>query len=156
MTKIQQPRRTNPYPWTWEIPLAVAIGVVFALIMGVHGGRAVANWFSGTPLLFPDGGALLTSWPPVLGGDSTAGLSDPPPNAASPGALWAWLVIVETAVIAGIIAAIVWGLRRWGPSRLHGMADPTEAEELLGLTRLRRHAHIVRPDLYPATQRRGR
>ena len=50
-------------------------------------------------------------------------------------------------LLAATIAATVWGLRRWGPGRMHGMASAAEAEQLLGISRLRRVAPIIRPDL---------
>ena len=40
------------------------------------------------------------------------------------------------------------GLDRWGPGRIQGMATRAEAERLLGRTRLRKVAAVVRPDLY--------
>jgi len=50
----------------------------------------------------------------------------------------------------------LWAARRWGPGRMKGMASPGEAEQVLGLTRLRRNAPLIRPDLYPSTPTRRR
>src|SRR5205085_682312 len=53
---------------------------------------------------------------------------------------------------AALLTATTWvGLHlyhRWGPGRIRGMATAAEAEKLLGVTRLRKVADIVRPDLY--------
>jgi len=45
-------------------------------------------------------------------------------------------------------------LDRWGPGRTHGMASKAEAEQLLGRTRLRRAAEVVRPDLHAMAKNR--
>ena len=42
----------------------------------------------------------------------------------------------------------MWAYQRWGPGRMRGMATAAEAEKLLGVTRLRKVAGILRPDLY--------
>ena len=39
----QRSRRQDPYPWTWEMPLAVILAVLVLISFGVHLGRAVAN-----------------------------------------------------------------------------------------------------------------
>ncbi len=43
----QQSRRHDPYPWTWEIPLAVAVVILMVLVCGVHLGRGIANVLAG-------------------------------------------------------------------------------------------------------------
>ena len=49
-------------------------------------------------------------------------------------------------VALGWLAIFV--LQRWGPGRMRGMATSAEAERMLGVTRLRKVAGIVRPDLH--------
>ena len=49
-------------------------------------------------------------------------------------------------VALGWLAIFV--LQGWGPGRMRGMATSGEAERMLGLTRLRKVAGIVRPDLH--------
>ena len=61
-------------------------------------------------------------------------------------------------LLAVAITAAIWVVRRWGPNRMKGMATADEAEAILGLSRLRRVAPIIRPDLYGAqttTSRNG-
>ena len=43
----QRSRRRDPYPWTWEMPLAIISAVLVLISFGVHLGRAVANVLAG-------------------------------------------------------------------------------------------------------------
>jgi hypothetical protein len=43
----QQSRRHDPYPWTWEIPLGIALVILIVLVCGVHLGRGIANVLAG-------------------------------------------------------------------------------------------------------------
>jgi hypothetical protein len=65
-----------------------------------------------------------------------------------------WIGVAEAVVLAALILLLRWGLRRWGPGRIHGMASPGQADRLLGQARLRRNAAVIRPDLH-RTRRRG-
>ena len=148
---MQQARRHNPYPLTWEIPLAVACTVLLSLVLGVHLGRGLANLTAGAGWTWPDQARLFRSVPAVLTGHATAGI--PTTNipagsrTATPANLTGWLAVTELAVTTVLVAAGVFVARRWGPHRLKGMATPTETERLLGVSRLRRVRHLVRPDL---------
>jgi len=145
---LQQRRRTNPYPWTWELPAAIGVAVVLALILGIHLGRSLANGLAGTGWTFTDRRDLFTSLPALLGGDATAGLGEPGRMSAGEHALWVSIGAVELAIIASLAWAGVVAMRRWGPARMRGMASVAETEELLGISRLRRNAPIIRPDLH--------
>ena len=157
MTMLQADRRRNPYPYTWEIPIGIFTGWFLLAGLGIHLGRALANWVAGAGWTWPTGRALYTSIPAILAGNPTAGLaiSD---GAASPAALHAWLIATQLVILAAYTVVLIWAGRRWGPGRMKGMASPTEAEHVLGLTRLRRNATLIRPDLHPPThtQRRSR
>ena len=150
---MQAHRRRNPYPQTWEIPLAVLVGLSLLLVLGVHLGRALANAIAGNGWVFVERAKLFTSLPGVLAGRADAGLVgiDSP---ASSSVLWASVLFVEILVLAVSAGCVRFGWGRWGPSRIRGTATRAEAEELLGVVRLRRHAHLIRPDLY--SDRRGR
>ncbi|MDF1705840.1 MAG: hypothetical protein P1U38_13805 [Aeromicrobium sp.] len=148
MANLQQARRTNPYPWSWEIPVGAAIAVGLVLVLTVHVARAVANWSSGAPWAFTESRAIFTSLPAILTGDPTAGLTEIPTNHASSTAVLIWVILFELAVIVVTIWVAVLTLRRFGSGRIKGMATPDEVDQVLGLTRLRKHAHIVRPDLH--------
>ena len=146
MTMQQTDRRRDPYPFTWEIPVGILTGWLLLASLGVHAARAIANWIAGAGWTWPEGKNLFTSLLKVLAGDPAAGLTLHHP-VASPAALYGWLVTVQLLLLAATIAATVWGLRRWGPGRMQGMASAAEAEQLLGISRLRRVAPIIRPDL---------
>lgn len=144
---MQHSRRRNPYPHTWEIPLAVAVGFSLALAVGVHVGRGLANLSTGNGWVFVDWASLLPSLPGVLAGRADAGLAnlDSP---ASPALLWVCIAFVELGVLTAAALVLKAGLGRWGSSRIHGTATREEADELLGIARLREHAPLIRPDLY--------
>jgi len=155
---MQRERLKNPYPWTWEIP-TVLIGItLFLAVVGIQLARSLANLVAGAGWTWPAsdtgafssplGAAFWTSLPGVVGGDAAAGLADPVPAQLAPASLtWVCLVLVEGA----LLIATTWGglvAYKRGPGRMKGMASAAEAEKLLGVTRLRKVAPIVRPDVY--------
>lgn len=145
---MQQSRRSNPYPFTWEIPLMLAVSVLLLLVLGVQAGRAVANVAAGAGVSFPPQEELLTSLPGLLGGDSSAGLPPSTAGRASPAALRTWVAGVEliTLIVLCWAGRALW--LRCGPHRIHGMASKAQAQKLLGCRRLRRARGSIRPDLY--------
>lgn len=145
---MQQSRRTNPYPFTWEIPAAVAVAALLMLVLGVQVGRAGANLAAGAGIAFPPREELFTSLVGVLRGDAGSGLNPRPAPVAQRGALVGWVVAVELVNVAVMswIGKIL--LDRWGPRRMQGMASKAEVEKLLGRSRLRRVRSIIRPDLH--------
>jgi len=155
---MQRERLKNPYPWTWEIP-AILIGVtLFFAVVGIQLARSLANLLASAGWTWPAadagafsspfGSAFWTSLPGVVGGNAAAGLAEPGPADLAPAALvWVCLVLVEGA----LLIATTWGgsvAYKCGPGRMKGMATAAEAEKLLGVTRLRKVAPIVRPDLH--------
>ena len=160
---MQRSRRTDPYPFTWEVPVAVAVTFVLVLVLGVHFGRAIANLLMGAGWTWPAQNELFRSLPAVLSGDSDAGLPAGAPGAlgvvpgelASRTATYLWIAVSETTVTVLGAWGLVEGLRRWGPWRLHGMATRAEAEKLLGVSRLRKVRTVVRPDLHGKHARHG-
>jgi len=138
-----------PYPFTWEIPVGIVLGVLLALALGLQAGRSLANLVAGNGWVLVDRMALFTTLGPLLGGQ--AGVALPAvTHPASAGLYWTCVVLVELLVVVVIGWTVKFGLDRWGPARLRGMATAAEAEALLGRTRLRRHARVIRPDLYGA------
>ena len=152
---MQRSRRTNPYPFTWEIPLALVVAVLFLLLMGVQLGRSAANLLAGNGWVFVDRAALFTSLPGIISGHADGGLG-PLSHHPGPSVLWGSIGTAEAIILVGCAAGLKWGLGRWGPGRLHGMATRAEAEALLGRTRLRKHAKVIRPDLYGASTESSR
>lgn len=157
--QLQRARRHDPYPWTWEIPLLVCVLLVLALAVGVQVGRSLANLLAGAGWTWPvDQATFWRTIPAVAGGDAAAGLptqtagtaraADTAEGLASPGLVSTGIGVVELLLLIGAGWVAIWALRRWGPGRLKGMATRVEAEQMLGLTRLRKVSAIVRPDLY--------
>ncbi len=148
---MQRTRRTTPYPFTWEIPVGLVLAVLLALVLGLQAGRSLANVVAGNGWVFVDRMELFTTLAPLLSGAADAGL----PAVRSPataGQLWTCVALIELLVVLLIGWAVKLGLDRWGPARLRGMATAAAAEALLGRTRLRRHARVIRPDLYGEPQ----
>lgn len=143
---MQTSRRSTPYPWTWELPAAALTLVSVLLVLAVHAGRTLANGTSVGKWAFTPREELFTTLPDLLTGDAGAGLPRGP--TVSPGALFLWIAVCESVTCALLLACTVYLLRRWGPGRVRGMASRAEAEQLLGVRRLRATAPLVRPDLY--------
>ena len=150
---MQHSRRTNPYPMTWEVPVAVTMGVAFLLLLGIQAGRSGANLLSGNGWVFVDRRDLFTSLPGIVGGHADAGLSGVG-MAATPTLMWTCIAATEVSVLAVLIIAGRWAWNRWGPRRMQGMATREEAEATLGRARLRKQAKLIRPDLYGRGARR--
>ena len=144
----QQSRRHDPYPWTWEIPVGIALVILLVLVCGVHLGRGIANVLTGAGWAFPGRVDLFKSLPDVLRGDAGAGLDDLDGYMPSPATLWTWTVVTEVMLLAVCVFVLKMVLDRWGPGRMRGMASRGEAERLLGARRLRKVRSVVRPDLY--------
>ena len=144
----QQSRRHDPYPWTWEIPVGIALVILLVLVCGVHLGRGIANVLTGAGWAFPGRVDLFKSLPDVLRGDAGAGLDGLDGYMPSPATLWTWTVVTEVMLLAVCVFVLKMVLDRWGPGRMRGTASRGEAERLLGATRLRKVRSVVRPDLY--------
>ncbi len=142
---LQTDRNKDPYPLTWEIPVAVLTGLLLVLLIGTHVGRGVACLLTGHGWTWPVSAQLFTSLPGVLSGNASAGLRRPVTVAAP--LLWGCLIVVEVVLLTAAGIGASWVLRRWGPGRMKGMASPADAEAILGLSRLRKVAPIIRPDL---------
>jgi uncharacterized integral membrane protein len=84
--RIQQERRTNPYPWTWEVPLLGLFMVVLVHVLALQPARAIANFLAGAGWQMPAQENLFTSVPGLLGGD--AGAQAPTPARARCGRGW--------------------------------------------------------------------
>lgn len=156
---MQRERRQDPYPWSWEIPVTIMVAVAAVLVFGIQVGRSAANLAAGTGWTWPAadtgvvsspiGTAFWGSLPGVISGDAGAGLADPAPDSlAGPGLLWTFLVLTQLLLLSLTVWVGTGLYLRWGPGRMHGMATAFEAETLLGVTRLRKVAALVRPDLH--------
>lgn len=140
-------QRKDPMPWTWEIPAGITIAVLLVAAIGIQVARSIANLLAGAGWAWPAPADLFTTIPAILGGHADAGISNLPAVAGA-GLLRTVTIIVQLLVLAATFWALWWGMRRFGPGRLQGMATRTDAEKLLGRSRLRKAAPIIRPDLY--------
>jgi hypothetical protein len=145
---MQRSRRHDPHPFTWEIPAAIIAAVLLVLVLGVHIGRAAANLLAGAGWGWPARDELFRSLPGILGGDGAAGLPRALHGGAGQGALWTSIGACELLLLTLLGWAFKIGLDRWGPHRVQGMATRAQAEQMLGLPRLRKASAVVRPDLY--------
>jgi hypothetical protein len=159
---MQRERRRDPYPWSWEIPAAIMLILVVVILTGIQLGRSAANlvagagWTwpntdtgTGTVVSSPVGTAFWTSLPGIVGGNSGAGLaSSTPTGLAGQGLLWGSITVTELTLLDLTAWAGTYPLSALGsrPDARHGHRQ--RGRELLGVTRLRRVAPIVRPDLY--------
>lgn len=151
---MQRSRRQDPYPVTWEVPAGITVAAVLVAVLGLQVGRALANLLAGGWWGFPDREHLFTGLPALLAGDGGAGLSSVEGVLASPRMLWISIIAVELALLLLIGFGLKLALERWGPRRTQGLATASEAAKLLGRSRLRRHAAIIRPDLYGKHRRK--
>ncbi|MFZ2481054.1 MAG: hypothetical protein WAW78_10365 [Propioniciclava sp.] len=143
----QRERRTDPYPLTWEIPVAMLAGSLLSLVLGVHLGRAMANLGAGAGWMWPATAQLFRSVFGVLQGDASAGL-DSTASLAEPDALLAWMLAVALVVMATYVFLTWLRLRRWAPNRVLGLTSADEVRQLLGRQRLYGARKVIRPDLY--------
>jgi hypothetical protein len=151
---MQRSRRNDPYPFTWEIPAAIIAGVLLVLVFGVHIGRAAANLLAGAGWGWPARKELFRSLPAILGGDGGAGIPRVLHGGAGQSALWTSIGACELLLLILLGWGFKIGLDRWGPHRVQGMATRAQAEQMLGLPRLRKASAVVRPDLYGKQQGR--
>ena len=108
---MQRSRRTTPYPFTWEIPVGVVLGVLLALVAGAQAGRSLANLVAGNGWVFVDRMALFTTLGPLLGGQAGAALPAVT-HPASAELYWTCVVLVELLVVVVIAWAVKFGLDR--------------------------------------------
>ncbi|PWJ23272.1 hypothetical protein ATK17_3765 [Branchiibius hedensis] len=144
---MQRSRRRDPIPWTWEVPAGVVLAIVLVLTLGVQAGRSLANLLAGAGWAWVPSANLFTSLPDIARGDAGSGLTGMH-DVAGKHLLSACVIGVELALIVAACWGAKVGLDRWGPNRLRGMATREEAEKLLGRSRLRKVAPVVRPDIY--------
>lgn len=147
--RMQYDRRVDQVPWTWEPWAGAALLFGFCVLVTAQFARTLANLLATGTLTFPSRQQLMFSSFGVLGGNPAAGLT---PTAArhhaSTPALIVCLVILEAAMTCLFGWAVFKVVSIWGPQRMLGMATREDAEKILGVTRLRKQAGVIRPDLY--------
>lgn len=148
--------RADVGPASWEVPAAAALAWLAAAALLLPAGRGVAAVLAGGGWVWPtDGAALAASVGGLLTGDPNTGL-DATQAAALPGtpAVYTVIAVLLVAFLAASAGAAWAGRRVLGTPT--GMADRSQVEQVLGRSRLRRAAAVVRPDLPASTGRAGR
>jgi hypothetical protein len=142
---------TQPVPVTWEVPAVVTLVVLFLLVLTPVVVQGLMAWLVSGTFAWPGdlGQALLG----LLRGRFGEGLAPRPSDAL----LWVLAAVGEFFVLGAALVVGVW-MRELvaGGNARHGLATSVQAAQALGLTRLRRSAAVIRPDLYARHARQGR
>jgi type IV secretion system protein VirD4 len=156
MSSIRRERR-DTLPLTWELPAAATLAWVAVAATLLLAGRGAATWLTGAGWVWPKNGTGLTaSLAGLLTGHPAAGLTTADAT-GMPASSVVYLVVVLAEVawlIVSLLAVGIWW-RTWGPGMREGLADRFEVEKVLGLSRIRRDRHVIRPDLYGKTRTIG-
>ena len=131
------------YAWTWEPAVGAFTAVALLGVVAVQAGRSLTLAAAGAGWHWPPSAALFSSSWGILTGDLHAGLT-----AHGAADVWVAWVIAGALFSAGLTAAIVLALRVTAGRRFKGMATAGQAEQLLGLGRLRVNRAVIRPDLH--------
>lgn len=150
-------RHRDPVPLSsgGEIAFVILAAVLLVLALAALAGLAVATAWFGGGWVWPHGSdtighvlaGLLTGHPGA--GLPTADLARVPSRVA----VYTCIAIAELIALAVLIAGAA-ALHRWvrpGDAR-RGMASRWQAQQVLGITRLRANARLIRPDLHTCTR----
>lgn len=153
-TPYQRRRDPQPMGQGWEVAVAVIGGALLGFGLAALCGLGTASALVGRGWVWPHGTNTIGH---VLGGlfagHPGRGL-DPRQARMVPEPLAVYLC-VAACELAVIVAAVVGGVlvaryRRPGDAR-GGMATRSDAEHVLGISKLRGARDIIRPDLYGAS-----
>ena len=111
--------------------------------MSLQLGRSLALFLSGAGWHWPPSSAVFTSTWAILKGQRLASLASDLPD---PG-ITMWLIAAVLCTGAAVAAGWL-GSLHIATSMHRGMATVSEANQLLGLARLRSHRAVIRPDLH--------
>lgn len=154
MERARRDRFTTRVPLTWEIPVAVLVGLGFFVLVTPLVVQGVVAWATSGEFAWPDR-QLLDAYGGLLHGHFGVGLgratADRLPSDA---VMWVLAVLGEAVVLYAAVVVGLWLRDMAGHSPRHGLATATQAAQALGLPRLRKTAAVIRPDLYG--HRRGR
>jgi type IV secretion system protein VirD4 len=149
VTSISRARR-DATPLSWQLPAAAALAWVSVTAMLLPAGQCAASWLTGRGWVWPDaGGALLACMKGLLEGHPTLDTAATRLSTSPPVALVYLLVIVAEVAwttVSLLLLAAWWHTS--GPGMCAGMAQRSEVEKVLGLSRMRHDRKVIRPDLY--------
>jgi hypothetical protein len=137
-----------------EVGLVVLAAVLLLLALAALIGLGSASALFGGGWVWPSGsdtaGQVLAG---LLTGEPGRGLPAPMPTRV-PGSVAVYSSVAAAELLmlaaAGSVAALFWRYHRPGDAR-GGMATRSEAQQVLGRSRLRQARTIIRPDLYGTT-----
>ena len=132
------------YAWTWEPAVGAFTAVALLAVVAVQAGRSLTLAAAGAGWHWPPSAALVTSSWGILTGNLHAGLT----TTHGAATVWVAWAIAGALFLAGLAAVTVIALRMTAVRRFKGMATAGQAEQLLGLGRLRANRAVIRPDLY--------
>jgi hypothetical protein len=153
------PRRRDPQPISrgWELAVAVAGGVLIAVVLAAFAGLGLAAALWGDGWVWPQGIETITDViSGLVHGDPGRGL---PPDQlrriARPAATYGCIAVAELTLCVGaaVIGVLISRYLRPGDAR-GGMATRSEAERALGISQLRTGRAVIRPDRYRAERPR--
>ena len=124
-------RRSDPVPWSWEVPLAVALAWLCAAAWALLAGQGLAGLVTGRGWLWPESATLMPALVGLMTGHVGAGLSAEAEGLA-PALVYGLAAAVELTLLVATVAAGVWVWTTYGPGRRMGMATRTEAGFALG------------------------
>ncbi len=133
------------YAWTWEPGVGALLGISILALLATQTGRSLALLLGGSGWHWPRTSELIASTGGILTGNLTAGLEAA--NASGSDTVVAVIlavVIFTTLLTTALIPTASWVATR----RYPGMASAGQADQLLGIGRLRATRAVVRPDLY--------
>ena len=148
-----QAQRRDPQPMSrgGELALVIAAGALLLLALAALVGLGLASAVWGSGWVWPRGsdtiGAVLGG---IMAGHPGAGLPGPlQAHVPGPAVVYSAVAGTEllTLTVTGTAGVLFWRYHRPGDAR-RGMATRAEAEQVLGLSRLRLSKAIIRPDLH--------
>ncbi len=141
-----------------EVAFVVLAGVLLLLGSAALAGLGAAAALFGGGWVWPSGsdttGQVLAG---LLTGEPGRGLpGEAQARVPGPVAVYSCVAAAELLMVtaAGTAAGLFWRYHRPGDAR-GGMATRSEAQQVLGRSRLRQARTIIRPDLYGTTNRRS-
>ena len=159
MTMQAQRRDPQPMSRGGELALVMAAAALLLLALAALLGLGLASAVWGSGWVWPHGsdtiGAVLGG---IMGGHPGDGLPSPL-QAHVPGRAVVYSAVAGAELlmltVTGTAGVLFWRYHRPGDAR-RGMATRAEAEQVLGLSRLRSTKAIIRPDLHrPHSTRKG-
>ena len=140
---------THTVPLTWEIPAAVTGAALFLIALTPLLVQGLVAWLVAGTFAWPTN-HLGTAVLGLMRGHFGVGLAaDLAPRLPSAALMWVLTAVGEAVVLGSALVAGLWMRDLVGASNTrHGLATSVQAAGALGLSRLRKSAPVIRPDLH--------